>query len=84
MISSLGVNNDDEVVYPRDRQHSDALSLQCLRQPAEIKDNLSSMLTGRSCESLWNKITISNDMTQDELKIHNLLDSMNMDQLNIG
>ena len=52
---------------------SDALSLPGLRQPVEAKEN-SGMLTGRSCESLFNKITVTDTMSGEERSIHQFLD----------
>ena len=61
---------------------SDALSLPGLRQPVEAKEN-SGMLTGRSCESLFNKITVTDTMSGEERSIHQFLDMQAINQLNV-
>jgi hypothetical protein len=61
---------------------SDALSLPGLRQPMEAKEN-SGMLTGRSCESLFNKITVTDNMSCEERSIHQFLDMQAINQLNV-
>jgi hypothetical protein len=61
---------------------SDVLSLPGLRQPIEPKEN-SGMLTGRSCESLFNKMTVTDDMSCEERSIHQFLDAHAINQLNV-
>lgn len=41
------------------------------------------MLTGRSCESLFNKITVTDTMSGEERSIHQFLDMQAINQLNV-